>query len=315
MPSKKKSIRIDFVNEITETNDTDRTFKGILKPDPKRYDIKEIKGKKFLFDKFDKTLIPYEETMKNLAEQAPGMPLYASMPKTRDIGKFITNRIPKINDFLDNIEPEYQFVDKSEDYLEKLNKDHERRFVILCIDLKGSTKMSQTLYEQENAKIIALFIQEMAAVVENYHGFVLKYVGDGLIAYFPEPSFIVMNDSAVDCGMVMKLVIEKGLNPILSKRKLPQLKFRIGIDSGEAIVKEIGEESIKKHKDLIGLTVNLAAKIQSVASENKVVIGETTVTNLYYARRELFRKFHTKKWKYRIPKRGPIYKLYSLKKI
>ena len=314
MPSKKKGVRIDFVIEIVETNDKTRIFKAILRPNPERYDIKIKNGKQYLYDKFDKIYLPHNETIANFAKQAKGLPIYASIPKIDDFKRYMAERLSKINEYFDGKKIDYKSVDKSETFLKKLEDDHEHRFVILCIDLIGSTKMSQTLSELENAKIIAIFLQEMAAVVSNYNGYILKYVGDGLIAYFPEPNFLGMNDSAVDCALGMKMVIEKALNPSLAKRKLPQLKFRIGIDSGHAVVKQIGESSTKKQKDLTGLTINFATKIQSVASTNRIVLGETTLTNLYYSRRQMFRKFHTKKWKYRIPKRGPIYKLYSLKK-
>jgi adenylate cyclase len=126
------------------------------------------------------------------------------------------------------------------------------RFVILSIDLKGSTKMSQELSLETNAQIISLYLREMALVVEKFNGYVLKYVGDGLIAYFPEPNMIGMTDNALDCAATMKKMILFGLNSALKDRKLPTLSFRIGLDSGEAMVKTIGAESGKIHKDLIG---------------------------------------------------------------
>ena len=67
---------------------------------------------------------------------------------------------------------------------------------------------------------------------------------------------------------------EHFLNEVLPKKQFPQLTFRIGIYSGEAVVKGIGDYSNKQHKDLIGLTVDLASNIQGLAKENGILIGD-----------------------------------------
>lgn len=180
------------------------------------------------------------------------------------------------------------------------------KFVILTVDLKGSTKMSQQLDSKINAKMITLFTREMASIVNNYHGYVLKYTGDGLIAYFPEPNFIGMNDLAVDCAIGMKLLLRDGINKVLRKKRLPKLKLRVGIDSGEAMIVDMGYELNKQHKDLISETMNLSAKIQSLASENGIAVGDSTARNLHVTRRKFFAKTIPKEWKY-TTKTGEVY--------
>jgi class 3 adenylate cyclase len=58
--------------------------------------------------------------------------------------------------------------------------------------------LSQQLSSQRNAILIDLFAKEMSAIVSNYRGYVLKYLGDGLIAYFPIFDYVPMDDAAVD---------------------------------------------------------------------------------------------------------------------
>ena len=77
---------------------------------------------------------------------------------------------------------------------------------------------------------------------------------------------------------------------ILPTKQFPQLTFRIGIDSGEAVVKNIGDSSNKQQKDLIGLTINLATKIQGHAKDNGILIGDTTLRRLHADKRICFRK-------------------------
>jgi adenylate cyclase len=155
---------------------------------------------------------------------------------------------------------------------------------------RGSTLLSQQLSAQRNARLIDLFAKEMSAIVSNYRGYVLKYIGDGLIAYFPILDYLPMDDTAVDCAMAMIYYIEHFLNEILPTKQFPQLRFRIGIDSGEAVVKDIGDASNKQHKDLIGLTINLALKIQGKAKENGILIGDTALRGLHTDKRICFTK-------------------------
>ena len=56
--------------------------------------------------------------------------------------------------------------------------------VVLYADLVGSTDMSMTLPPDKLVTIIRAFSHEMSSVVKNYNGYVLKYVGDAIIAFF-----------------------------------------------------------------------------------------------------------------------------------
>jgi len=288
MPSKydDKIYRMDLLQEVEWYDEKTHRMKVKLTPNPERYDWKIINGKKVLCDKFEDMRIPEDVYFKIMSDMK-GKGLYYVKPTITSNLEYIQNRIPKIQQFLECDESDYEFIDKSEDFLNSLTIK-EMTFVILCIDLKGSTKLSQKLSLEENAKIIKLFTKEMANIIASYHGYVLKYVGDGLIAYFPEPNFLGMEDNAVDCAASMKFLIENGINKVLTEKDLPELKFRIGLDTGEAIISTIGDISSKQQKDLIGMTINFAAKIQAVSEENQIVIGNSTKKQIHTTRKKLF---------------------------
>ena len=63
----------------------------------------------------------------------------------------------------------------------------------------------------------------------------------------------------------------------LNDKDLPSIGVRIGLDSGEAIIMTVGSKVSKTQKDLIGQTINLAAKIQSLADPNQILAGEATM--------------------------------------
>ncbi len=310
MPSKydNKLFRMDLLQEIEWYNEKTHRMKVKLTPNPERYDWKIINGKKVLCDKFEDIQIP-EDVYSKIMSDMKGKGLYYVKPTITSNLEYIQNRIPKIQQFLECDESDYESIDKSEDFLNSLTIK-EMTFVILCIDLKGSTKLSQYLSLEENSKIIKLFAKEMANIIASYHGYVLKYMGDGLIAYFPEPNFLGMEDTAVDCAASMKFLIENGINKVLSEKNLPELKFRIGLDTGEAIISTIGDISSKQQKDLIGMTVNFAAKIQNVAEENQIVIGDSTKKQMHTTRKKLFQSYSPSNWDYKIG--NNVYPLHSL---
>lgn len=312
MPTEKRSFRIDFIQEIVSFDEKTGRFRTILTPDPQRYERKTLNGEDGYFDKFDNIFIPVK-TLEEASSQLNGMPIYYSPPKITNSDEYIATRINEIRQFFDSKNVPFGFKDISEEFLERLEKD-KIKFVILSIDLKGSTKLSQQLSSEPYSDIISLFLREITLIVDKFNGYVLKYVGDGLIAYFPEPNFIGMNDNAIDCAMTMKKMITYGINPILKEKKLPELNFRIGLDSGEAIIKTLGVEKIKIHKDLIGETVNLAAKIQSLANDKQILIGESTALNVHTFWRKKIKQLQNlpDNWTYKDRESGKIYPIYYL---
>ena len=127
-------------------------------------------------------------------------------------------------------------IKRGQDFL--LNHvDSKLSLVVMYADLVDSTKMSMVLPVERMAKIIKAFSHELSSVVESYNGFVLKYVGDAVIAFFPSTFNKYQScDSAFQCARSIINVIENGINPILekdNKDNYPKLAVKIGIDEGE----------------------------------------------------------------------------------
>jgi len=311
MPTEKATFRMDFEQEVISMDEKTGVVKSQLVPNPDRYKYTRTDdGQEGYLDKFDKVFIPME-LIKKLASQIKGQPIYYSQPSIKNGNEYVITRRAELEKTRLNNTP-FEYKDVSEDFLERL-KQEKMQFVILSIDLKGSTTMSQALTPESYSKLISFFSREMTLIVSKFNGYVLKNTGDGLIAYFPEPNFIGMNDNAIDCAITMKKMIIFGLNPILNKQKLPALSFRIGLDSGEAVVSTLGAENIKMQKDLIGETINIAAKIQSCAGENQILLGESTTVHLHTFWRKIIKRFkEPDNWTYKDKKTGQTYPLYQL---
>ena len=215
MPTKKDVRRFDFKIEVIDRNLKTGYFEFRLIPDPERYEIREHEGKKYYYDKFDDFYVTLETITKAMKKSR--LPLYYLPPKNENIDSLLLKRTDEIKSFLKGDERSYRSHDESEKFLSSLKK-RSIKHVILCIDLKGSTRMSQKLNDQDYAKLLTLFSREMTVIANNFNGFVLKTMGDGLICYFPEPNFVGMNDNAVYCASIMKKFILCCLNPILKDR-------------------------------------------------------------------------------------------------
>ncbi len=301
--------RIDFVIE-TEIIDKKKGIVGFkLTPKPERYEWRgDTKGSRFLYDKLDDTWIP-EKEFKSFAEKMSGMPIYFQPQEIENADEYVACRIPEIKKMMEDQELKPTFEDKSEAFLESLERN-KLGFAILVIDLVGSTKLSQKMKDEDYAKLIKIFTYEMSSIVPKFHGHVLKYTGDGLIAYFPEPSFITKCDLALDCGLTMRKLIYEGLNLVFKETGLESVNVRVGIDAGDAFVLVLGNPETKQHKDIIGEVISIASKIQSLADVGGVVVGDTMFKNLHTDWRLHFKEIDVgDKWSYKDENDNP-YKVY-----
>ena len=144
-------------------------------------------------------------------------------------------------------------------------------FVILHIDIVGSTQLSMTLPLDRLTTIIQTFCQEMSIMIELYGGHVLKYIGDAVLAFFVTnlakndynnnvEEGDVDNDSssqnhkenkrseyyylpcinAINCARSMIKVVKEGINPILNQFDYSDIGVRTGIDIGEVAIIQYG---------------------------------------------------------------------------
>ena len=188
--------------------------------------------------------------------------------------------------------------------------------MVLYVDLVGSTVMMLELPEEKLAIIISSFAQEMAAVIKQFDGYVLKFVGDAAIGYFVvDESQLIVADNVVNCAKSMIAVIKKGINPILNQYDYPDLMVKIGIDFGKNIIVRYGANAEKSYVDLIGPPMNIAAKIQAFAKPDQILIGDDVYTRLHPSIQKSFEAVSWKndEWNYRSRVTGKIYQVYEYK--
>ena len=186
--------------------------------------------------------------------------------------------------------------------------------VTLYVDLVGSTTMTLELPAEKLATIVSSFSQEMASVIRQHKGLVLKFVGDAVIGYFNAmDNTLLACDNAVKCAKSMLTVIEKGINPILNQYDYPDLMVKIGVDYGQSIIVRYGSNEASSHVDLMGPVMNIASKIQGMAKPNQILIGQDVYQRIHPTTQKHFKEkvWEKNEWKYRSRLTGEIYKVYE----
>ena len=190
--------------------------------------------------------------------------------------------------------------------------------IIIYADLVGSTRMSMTLPIDNLVTIIRAFTHDLSYAVDSYDGYVLKYVGDAVISFFPgrvnDNNEYLASDTSVECGKSMINTIKEEINPVLNKRYgYPELFTKIGIDAGENAIVQYGYEQLSPI-DILGYSMNIAAKITSLTGANKISIGENVYRSLDHKVQREFHELSTSdnRWKYINYGTDKPYKVYTL---
>jgi len=160
-------------------------------------------------------------------------------------------------------------------------------FCVGMVDIVGSTKTVARLTTSKSSRYYEIFLNNMAKVIRQYHGKILKTMGDSLLFYFPDTSFSERKFgflSSLECGFSMIEQHEK-LKLLLSQEALPTIDYRISFDYGNVTMMRNMDWAI----DLVGPTINTCAKINGKCSVNEMVIGSDL-----YEKTKSFREYKFK---------------------
>lgn len=158
----------------------------------------------------------------------------------------------------------------------KLKLGGERRKItILTSDLRGFTAISERMVPEEVIRVLNIYLEYMADVITQYRGTIDEFMGDGILVLFGAP--VSRKDDAsraVACACAMQLKMG-AVNERMKQMGLPALEMGIGVNTGEAIVGNIGSEKRTKY-GIVGNQVNLTYRIESHTTGGQILISETT---------------------------------------
>jgi class 3 adenylate cyclase len=147
-----------------------------------------------------------------------------------------------------------------------------RQLTVMFCDLVGSTALSARLDPEDLRGIIGAYQRSCAALIERNGGFVAKYMGDGVLAYFGYPQAHEHDaERAVHAGLA---IVEAA--PKLVTASGSPLHVRVGIATGLVVVGDVVGSGEAQERGIVGETPNLAARLQGIAEPGTVVIAEGT---------------------------------------
>ena len=146
-----------------------------------------------------------------------------------------------------------------------------RQLTVMFCDLVGSTALSEQLDPEELQTVVRTYQEVSAQVIERYEGYIVQYLGDGLLVYFGYPAAHEDDAArAIRAGLEIVTALDQ------ARSQFPQpVHVRIGIHTGLVVVGEMGGGN--RHEQLaLGETPNIAARLQSLAQPDAVVISAAT---------------------------------------
>jgi class 3 adenylate cyclase/tetratricopeptide (TPR) repeat protein len=153
--------------------------------------------------------------------------------------------------------------------IDRLVRDNaERRHVtVMFSDLVDSTALSGRMDPEDLREIVSAYQKCASDAVRRFGGFVAKFMGDGILVYFGYPEAHEHDtERAVRAGLDL-------IAAVVGLKTRAPLQARVGIATGLVVIGDlIGSEV----QDIVGVTPNLAARLQTIAEPNTVVVADAT---------------------------------------
>jgi class 3 adenylate cyclase len=155
-----------------------------------------------------------------------------------------------------------------------VDRTERRQLTLLFCDLEDSTGLSIRLDPEDLHDMIVAYQGVCAAAIERYGGYVARYIGDGILAYFGFP--VAHEDNA-------ERAIRAGLDLVAAVARLTSeqfadlnLRVRVGIATGLVVVGDGNAQGIADQGAVVGEAANLAARLQGLARAGTVVVSDVT---------------------------------------
>ena len=145
-----------------------------------------------------------------------------------------------------------------------------RQLTVMFCDLVGSTALSQTMDPEALRETMRNYQETCRDVIAGYQGHVAQYLGDGLMIYFGWPQ---AHEDDVERALRSALEIVTAVKTVSA---LAPLQVQIGIATGAVVEGESTRSDVGASRLAVGETPNLAARLQSIAGADEIVIGAGT---------------------------------------
>lgn len=209
-----------------------------------------------------------------LTPSCPDPPSTTTYSQLREVEQRFQKRLEKLNDVLPIRTG--RVVPDDEDLI--IGDAKRINLAVLFLDI---CRFSQIPSDDENGqdrvfKVLNLFMAEMLWIVRKFAGDFEKNTGDGLMAYFKSGPEAESAKQALDAAITMHCYNDQVISQRLKALSLPEVKFRIGIETGLVTIANVGVRGDHHSLVAIGTTANIACKLMNKIPNGGIVIGNRT---------------------------------------
>jgi class 3 adenylate cyclase len=147
-----------------------------------------------------------------------------------------------------------------------------RQVTVMFSDLVGSTALSARMDPEDLRGIIGAYHRCCTELLEQNGGFIAKYMGDGVLAYFGYPQ---AHEHDAERAVRGALALVEAVPKLMTAAGSP-LTVRVGIATGLVVVGDLIGSGESQERGIVGKTPNLAARLQAIAEPGTVVIDDST---------------------------------------
>ncbi len=161
---------------------------------------------------------------------------------------------------------------------DKINLGGEKRNITLFFsDIRGFTSISERLEPEELVHLLNEYLTEMTSIITKDQGLVDKYMGDGIMAFWGAP-LDQIDHAKMACSSSLEMMDKlRELQKKWKKEDIPSFDIGIGLNSGDAIVGNMGSNS-RFDYTAMGDNVNIASRMEGLNKMygTNIIISENT---------------------------------------
>jgi len=267
--------------KLIQTHDFDLILTDIMMPEMDGYQLTEKIRQKYPATELPVILATAKNSIADLMKGFEvGANDYVTKPFSRNelLARIKTHiQLAKLNEAYGRFVPyEFlRFLGKESIVDVKLGDQTEQRMTILFSDIRLFTELSESMTPQENFNFLNSYLSRTSPIIRKHHGFIDKYVGDAIMALFPQSA-----DDALNAAIEMKQHLSE-YNTYRQSAGYRPISIGIGLHTGRLILGTIGEEK-RMDTTVISDTVNLACRIEDLTKfyQTPIIISEKTLTEL-----------------------------------
>ena len=166
---------------------------------------------------------------------------------------------------------------------EQTNGYKRKKLTVFFSDIKGFTDLSDTLDPDLLAELINDYLSAMTDIALKYGGTIDKFIGDAILVFFGDPESAGLKKDAAKC-LGMAIAMQKKVAELDRKWREDRgiddgLQVRMGISTGYCTVGNFGSVQ-RVDYTVLGSTVNLASRLESICQPKKILVAQETKTLL-----------------------------------